>query len=148
MLLREKVDLLEHLSERTEEGRWWAAMELAEERIARGTEKRTHAAVEPDVATPEQWEEARALAALRQLHEIRDLVLMEVRQLVEYIHVDMGTSALRLGEVAGVSNGTTAKWVREPHFLGLRERDAEATPTDPEPPWAVLAELKGRDPVD
>jgi len=115
LALQETARQLQHLLASDSDGRWLAALELTLERTEPGTGKRTHRPLKrADDADIAQWQEAYALAALRLLAEQRDGLTSDIRRLCEYIHLEHGTSALRLAEVAQLSNSTTAKWLREP----------------------------------
>ena len=65
-------------------------------------------------ATPAEQAEAQDLARLRLLANLRDQAATQVIALVKSAAQDHGTSALRLADVAHLSNGTSARWLRCP----------------------------------
>lgn len=68
------------------------------------------------VATPGRprpgLEEARALALLQEISRARDTMSTHVHLLSLAISGEYGTSAARLGEVAGVANSTVSRWIK------------------------------------
>jgi len=83
-----------------------------ERRLGIAGDKIVHKAIPYNEAGDEEWYEAKALAALRALGEIQRETNQAIREAVELIYQKHGTSAIRLAEASGLSNGTTAKWTR------------------------------------
>ena len=126
-------------------------MEITSSRRERSTGKRTHKPKPDDKATDAEWREAYALAGLRAVAEARDRASQAVRELVEFIAYEHGTSALRLAEVASVSNATTARWLREKarrEWWTSTLTNTDSQDGEPSFPWGELPPIESAEPAD